>query len=494
MVSSESWDVVVIGGGSAAFEAAVACRQAGFERVLMLEKAPEDQAGGNARFSHTGFRFCYSGRDEIRAFLPDVDSDLIDRMVVPPYTHDEFIRDLDNVTGGRMDPALAEALAGESNAAVHWVREAGVPWDLAHHVVINGAFHFEPGIVVHPLGGGLGQLRAWKEIAAKTGVAVRYESPVVAVEGTFRGVGAIRVAAPGRYYEIHPRHTIVCSGGFQANREMRARYLGGHADIMKVRGSRHNTGEVLRMLIDMGARAGGHWQGAHATPIDGKAPDFEVPVRGDGMGSWTNRYYYMYGITVNSLGQRFFDEGESRQSYTYAKTGAAVLAQPGGVAYQIYDRKGAAVMKPHAESHLETKYEADRLEDLAGLTGISRDAFLHTVAEFNAACDAAVEFDPTVMDGKATKGIAPAKSNWAIRIDEPPFYAYPITGGITFTFGGLAVNSHAQVIGIQGEPIAGLYAVGDVAGIFFHNYPSCTGQTRNAVFALKAAKHAAAQA
>jgi tricarballylate dehydrogenase len=248
---------------------------------------------------------------------------------------------------------------------------------------------------------------------------------------------------------------------------------------------------VLRTLLDVGARAAGQWQGAHATPIDGMAPDYEVPVRKDGLGSWTNRYHYMYGITVNRLGRRFFDEGESHHSYTYAKTGMAVLSQPYGVAFQIYDSTGISVMKVHAESHLDTKFEANSLEELAQKIGVNPEVLRHTVEEYNAACDPDAVFDPTRKDGNATSGLTPHKSNWAIPLEKPPFRAYPVTGGITFTFGGVEINEYAQVVGVTGRPIPGLYAVGDITGIFFHNYPSCTGQTRNAVFARRAAKHAA---
>lgn len=494
MTKSEDWDVVVIGAGSAAFESAVAARQSGAEHVLMVEKADEAEAGGNARFSHTGFRFCYSGPEDIRPFLPDVDPGVFERMAIPPYTREDYLDDLNSVTDGRIDPDLAAAIADDSNEAVNWMRECGIEWDLGHHIIINGALHFEPGIVVHPAGGGLGQLKGWKRIAAEQGVRVRYNSAVTGISGSVAGIDAIRVNTPDGPQEIRAKAVIACSGGFQANREMRARYLEGQTDLMKVRGSRHNTGEVLRLMLDAGARSAGHWQGAHATPIDGSAPEYEVPVRSDGMGSWTNRYYYMYGITVNRLGRRFFDEGESHQSYTYAKTGAAVLSQPHGTAFQIYDRRGTDVMKPHAESHLETRFQSDSLEELAKQIGINPVVFLETVREYNEACDPSAEFDATRMDGNTTKGLTPPKSNWAMPIETPPFSAYPVTGGITFTFGGVEIDANAQVVGITGRPIPGLYAVGDITGVFYHNYPSCTGQTRNAVFARRAARHAAGAA
>jgi tricarballylate dehydrogenase len=265
---------------------------------------------------------------------------------------------------------------------------------------------------------------------------------------------------------------------------MRARYLGPNADLMKVRGSRHDTGEVLMMTLGLGAKAAGHWQGAHATPIDSTYPDVEI-------GSKANRYGYPYGITVNSLGQRFFDEGEARHSYTYAKTGWAVLSQPGAVAYQIYDQKTIPLLGTRYE--FSTPIEANTIDELAQKISIEPAVLNHTIREFNNAARKDIPFDATKLDGKCTEGITPKKSNWSNSIDQPPYWAFSITGGVTFTFGGLQINESAQVLNTSGNPIRGLYASGDIVGLFFHNYPSCTGQTRNVVFSRLAGRHAAAQ-
>jgi tricarballylate dehydrogenase len=274
---------------------------------------------------------------------------------------------------------------------------------------------------------------------------------------------------------------------------MRARYLGPNADLMKVRGSRHNTGEVLHALLALGAKAAGHWQGAHMSPIDGKAPDVETPVRSDGRGNTMNRYDYQFGITVNALGQRFFDEGEAKHAYTYAKTGRAVLQQPGGVAYQIYDQTGIDLFR-HGRDYPATMVEAATLPELARKIAVEPEPFMRTVEEFNKACRSDVSFMPGELDGKSTVGISPRKSNWAEPLLRGPFRAYPITAGVTFTFGGVKVDTQARVINTTDEPIRGLYASGDVIGLFFHNYPSCTGQTRNVVFSYLAGRNAAAMA
>jgi len=491
MAEKENCDVIIIGGGSAAFESAVSARQSGAEKVIMLEKAPESEYGGNARFSHTGFRFCHEGRDEIRAFIPDIDANLYDAMEIKPYTGAEFIGDLNRVTEGLIDEDLAQMLTTESNAAAHWALETGIKWIPEKYATVKGRHHFEPGRVIQTLGGGKGQLEQWREIASRLGIDIRFESRVSAVYGNSRRMDGVRVSSEAGEYDLISNATVACAGGFQANPEMRARYLGDNADLLKVRGSKHDTGEVLNMIMAIGARATGHWQGAHQTPIDAGAPRFETPVREDGRGNTMNRYDYCHGITVNSLGQRFFDEGETFHSYTYAKTGRAVRGQPGNIAYQIYDQKGIAMFR-HADDFAATFEESGSISELAGKVGLNPEILVDTVAQYNAAVADDVPFDASKLDGKCTSGITPPKSNWAEKINEEPYRAYPVSGGITFTFGGLAVNTDSEVLNTSNQPIRGLYASGDIIGLFYHNYPSCTGQTRNLVFSRKAGINAAA--
>ncbi len=261
---TENIPVVVVGGGSAAFEAAVAAKQAGAPKVVMLEKAPEPEFGGNARFSHTGFRWVFSGPDEIRPFLPHLDDQSFARLHIPPYTAEQFHGDLQRVTRGRISKELSEVLVAQSNAAIHWMREVGIQWDIDSHVIIDGRYYFEPGMVIHPAGGvegGLGQLIQWREIALRLGIEIRYESKVAALLGNDRLIDGVRVSDANEEYEVRSSSVILCAGGFQASAEKRARYLGQNADLMKVRGSKHDTGEVLMMAIDLGAKTAGHWQG-----------------------------------------------------------------------------------------------------------------------------------------------------------------------------------------------------------------------------------------
>lgn len=301
-------------------------------------------------------------------------------------------------------------------------------------------------------------------------------------------VEGVRVAGRDGSYDLVAKAIIACSGGFQANPEMRARYLQGATDFVKVRGSRHDTGEVTRFILDLGGKPAGQWQAAHMSPIDANAPDFETPQHADGRGNTQSRYDYPFGISVNSLGLRFFDEGEAEHAYTYAKTGRAVLGQPGGVAFQIYDQKGMKLFRyPH---HTATFEEASTIAVLASKIGLEPRVLQHTVDEFNRAISEDIPFDPRQPARNKTKGLAIPKSGWANRIDVPPFRAYPVTGGITFTYGGVQIDSNAQVLSVADQPIKGLYASGDLLGLFFHNYPSFTGQTRNVVFSRIAGERA----
>jgi tricarballylate dehydrogenase len=492
-VRSESVDVIVVGAGSAAMAAALACHEGGAERVVMLEKAPEPEFGGNPRFSHSGFRWAQSGKDEIREFLPQlVDTPLWDTLEFKPYTEEQFADDVNRATRGRMDPVLRDALIGDSNSALHWLLDNGLKWEPEGSVraEVDGQVHFEPGYTVQPLGGGLGQLYMLREICLARGIELRYESKVARLHGDMYRVEGVGVDSPGGSYDLFAPATILCAGGFQASRAARARYLTVNADLMKVRGSRHNTGEVLEMAVALGASTAGQWQLGHSSVVDANSPDYEL------LHSKYNRYSYMYGIMVNSLGERYVDEGSNFRMLTYARLGWVTLAQPEGTCYQIFDQKivaqdgeGNRVFR-ESYRHAPEVFEADTIAELARKMQIDPVRLARTVEQFNDSSPDDIPFRPDTRDGKATVGLELPKSNWANRIDKPPFVAYPITAGITFTFGGLEINADAQVLNTGARPIAGLYASGDIVGLFYNGYVGSTGQTRNVVFSRRAARHA----
>ena len=486
---NETADVIVVGCGSAAFAAAIATKELGADRVLMLEKAPEDEFGGNPRWSHSGFRWVQSGADEVREFLPDLSDEEFAKAIIKPYRPEDMKGHLTRATRGRMNPDLLNLIVDNSNAGIHWLRDVGLKWQLDLKLQVDGMYHFEPGYTIHPQGGGLGQLEQLRAIALGMGIEIRYDSKVSALLGHSRKIEGVSVVDPNGLYDVTAPTVILCSGGFQANPEMRARYLPPNADLMKVRGSRHNTGEVLQMALAMGAAPSGQWSLGHSSLVSADGPAYSL------IGKQYSRYSYTWGISVNTSGRRYCDEGENLRMMTYAKMGWKALGEPDGMAWQVFDSKvnnheGGTLLRSGYRAGGES-YEAETIAELADLIGVPAAVLEHTVKEFNTSIEHdAADFDPTGLDGRSTTGLMPPKSNWAVAIDTPPYLAYPVTAGVTFTFGGLHVNTDAQVLNVTGDPIEGLYASGDIMGIFYNGYVGSTGQTRNVVFSRQAAAHA----
>jgi tricarballylate dehydrogenase len=286
---------------------------------------------------------------------------------------------------------------------------------------------------------------------------------------------------------------VLACGGFEANPEWRARYLGPGWELAKVRGTRYNVGDGLKMALDIGACPYGNWSGRHAVSWERHAPEFgEVERSHD-----PYRHSYPLSIMINAEGRRFVDEGADFYNYTYAKYGAEVLNQTGQFAYQVFDAKVKPLLHKEYSGRNVTRHTGNSLEELAGkLEGVDAKAFLKTVREYNAAVRAGVPFNHAARDGRCTVGLAPEKSNWANTLDTPPFEAYGVTCGITFTFGGLRINHETgQVLDVHFHPIPGLYAAGEmVGGLFYFNYPAGTGLVSGLVFGRIAGNGAAAAA
>jgi tricarballylate dehydrogenase len=272
---------------------------------------------------------------------------------------------------------------------------------------------------------------------------------------------------------------------------MRLRYLGSGWDLVKVRGTRFNMGTMLVQALLAGAQPAGHWEGCHAAPIDAAAP----AVGDRRMTDKYSRYSFPYSLMVNVRGERFVDEGEDQVWLTYAKTGSAVRAQPSGVAFQLFDQQTVHLLEPRYSTGAPV--QADGIAELAGKLGVPAAALEHTVREFNAAVpqDAAARFNAFANDGLcALPEGQPPKSNWALPLDRPPYIAYPVACGITFTYGGLKVNTEARVLDTEGRPMPGLFATGEIIGDFFYfNYGAGTGLMRGAVFGRIAGAQAAAE-
>ena len=485
------YDVIVVGGGNAAFCAALAAREH-CDRVLVLERAPEEEAGGNSRFTAGLLRVTYRGVDDIRRLIPDLSEEEISSTDFGAYTEEQFLDDMARVTEYRCDPDLTEVLVRQSLPTALWMRSKGVRFTAAwgrQAFKVEGRFKFWGGLAVEAVGGGPGLVDSLTQAARKSGIDIWYESRAVSLIAYDDGIHGVILKKAGKTVEVKGRSVVLAAGGFQANTEWRTRYLGPGWELAKVRGTRFNTGDAIRMALDIGAQPTGNWSGCHAVAWERNAPEFGDLAVGDQF----QKHSYPWGIYINAEGKRFVDEGADFRNYTYAKYGRVVLQQPGQFAWQIFDGKVKHLLRDEYKIRQVTKRVANTLPELVSvLDDVNADAALKEIQNYNAAVRTDIPFNPNVKDGRRTEGLAVPKSNWANTIDTPPFEAYAVTCGITFSFGGLRINTDAQVINSDGQPMRGLYAAGElVGGIFWFNYPGGSGLTNGAVFGRIAGANAA---
>src|SRR6266705_3263730 len=490
---SQVWDVIVVGGGNAALCAALSAKKTA-KRVLVLERAPEAEAGGNSRLTAGLMRIVYNGADDLGRLI-ELSREEIERTDFGTYTAEQFLDDMARVTEYLCDPDLTEALVKQSFPTALWMRKKGVRFTAAwgrQAFKIDGRFKFWGGLTLEAIGGGPGLVESLTQIAKKNGIEIWYSARVVSLIADDEGVHGGVVKRAGKTTEVKGKAVVLAAGGFQANPEWRTRYLGPGWELAKVRGTRFNTGDVIRMALAIGAAPTGNWSGCHAFAWERNAPELVDLAVGDQF----QKHSYPWGIYINAEGKRFVDEGADFRNYTYAKYGRVILNQPGQFAWQIFDAKVKGQLRDEYRIKQVTKVAANTLEELvAKLDDVNADAALREIKAYNAAVRTDIPFNPNVKDGRRTQGLAINKSNWANTIDTPPFEAYAVTCGITFTFGGLRINTDAQVISTDGEPIPGLYAAGElVGGIFWFNYPGGSGLTNGAVFGKIAGASAAKQA
>ena len=490
-MSAPAADVIVVGAGNAAFCAALSAREWG-AKVLMLEAAPEEESGGNSRFTAGSIRVVYHGVEDIRTLVPDLTPAEIESTDFGTYTAAQFFDDMARVTQHRADPDLVELLVTHSFATLNWMREQGVrfiPIYGRQAFKVGGRFKFWGGLTVETVGGGPGLVAMLTDAARKRGIGIRYQTRALDLLYDGSRIEGVRVREDGALRELRAQSVVLACGGFEANPEWRTRYLGPGWDVAKVRGSRFNTGDGIRMALEIGASARGNWSGCHAVQWEMNAPEFGDLAVGDQF----QKHSYPFGILINADGKRFVDEGADFRNYTYAKYGRVVLEQPGQFAWQIFDGKVKHLLRDEYKIRQVTKVTANTIEEFAQkLEGVNATEFLKTVKEWNAAVRTDVPFDPNVKDGRCTLGLAVNKSNWANAIDTPPFEGYAVTCGVTFTFGGLRINDDAAVLNTDCRPIQGLYAAGElVGGLFYFNYPGGTGLMSGAVFGRRAGASAA---
>ena len=486
------YDVIVVGGGNAAFAAAVSARENGAKRVLVLEKAPRDKRGGNTHFSGAVFRFIYDDVSQLDRFVPSAEKDYPGfHKGVQPYPVAVFRDDLMKVTQGRSDPELAGILIENSYDTMCWLQDTGKHhFELAVSVMgvkVGNEYKWPRGAMIRTEHEGVGLSKTWFETAEKMGIEIRYETGAHRLTQAESGrVTGVVARGPDGFATLGAKAVVLACGGFETNPEWRLRYLGAPWDHAKVRGSNFNYGDGLKMALDIGAMPWGHWSGCHATPIVATASDYGVQNLTDK----TNRLSYFLGVMINVEGRRWVDEGADINSFTYAKYGGMILKQPRSLVYQIFDSKVASILEPRYST--SEPFRSDTLEGLVKQLDVDREQAMKTLKEYNAAAGAGGPFNPAVLDGLHTQGIEPKKSNWAQKLDTPPYLSWPVTGGITFTFGGLKVTKDAQVVATDWKPIPGLYTCGEmVGGLFHYNYPLGTGLMSGAVFGRIAGRSAA---
>jgi len=503
MAGEPRYDVIVVGGGNAALNAALAARHH-TERVLLLERAPAWMRGGNSR--HT--------RD-IRAA-----HDGIPRYTTGTYPVEEFLDDLQRVGGGRADPELARLVVRESKTLFQWMSEHGVRWQPA----LKGTLHLSRTNLFF-LGGGKALVNTYYQTAARMGVEVRYEAcvdellldgtrvegvvvkrdgarevlrarAVVVASGGFEanlgwlkeywGEAAENYIVRGTPYNdglvLRARAVVVASGGFEANLGWLKEYWGEAAENYIVRGTPYNDGLVLRLLIDYGAEVVGDPRAFHGVALDARAPKF------DG-GIVTRLDSVPFGIVVNRHCQRFYDEGEDFWPKRYAIWGGLIARQPGQIAYSIFDAR----MLDQFITSLYRPYEAPTIRELAVQLGLDPEALHATVETYNRHASRTGTFNPAVLDDCATRGLTPPKSHWAVPIEVPPFYAYPLRTGVTFTYMGVRVDERTRVQLKAGPPMANLFAAGEImsGNILSSGYLAGFGLTIGTVFGRIAGREAA---
>ena len=484
-----NYDVVVVGAGNAALCAAIAAKEKGAQ-VLVLERGPVGKRGGNSFFTDGAIRVAYNNLDSIRKIIPSITDEEAAKIVMPQYDQSDFHNDLMRVTEGKSDTTLANQLISKSYETILWMSNLGIKFELNENQSFeqDGKRHFWGGLPLKTENKGVGLIQKLFEKVENLGIDVWYDSRAIELITDQHQIKGVVIEQKDKLISVNTPSVILACGSFEANKKMRIEHLGEEWEKAIVRGTEFNTGDGITMALAVGAQKYGEWSGCHSIGTDYNAPkvgDFKKP------GDIYKKSSFPLGLMVNREGNRFVDEGADFRNYTYAKYGREVLKQPGQIAFQVFDAQVRPLLRKEYNLEEATFYKADHLEELAEFMSVDKEQFLKTISEYNAAVQEG-DYNPTVKDGKGTIGITPPKTNWALQLNQAPYYAYPLTCGITFAFGGLHVNQDAEVLNKDGEPITGLFAAGEmIGGIFYKNYPGGSGLMSGAVFGKLAGTAAA---
>lgn len=488
------WDVVVVGSGNAALCAGIAACENG-SKVLMVEKAGSDMAGGNTKYTAGAMRFSYNSSEDLLPLLANPNDPRIERTDFGSYSAENFQRDLLSFNDGASLTKEQQILVSQSYDTINWLAGHGVTYDpiwARQSFEKDGKIIFWGGLTLEAKNEGVGIFEMELAAFEKLGGELRYNSEFKSLNRIDGKVTGITLSSGEK---INSNAVILACGGFESNDDMRSALIGPEWSVAKVRGTPHNTGDGLRAAWDLGAQRHGRFDGCHATPMDFFMKNYgNLDIPHCERKNYRKISYFL-GVMLNENGERFVDEGSNFRNYTYAQFGKAVLKQPGHRAWQIFDSKVFDLMYGEYR-FFDAKYEEANtlLELLQKCDGIDVLAAEETLKEFNQGVRHTISFDPTIKDGKFSCSGGLKKSNWAQALDEPPYRAYPVTGGITFTYGGVQVSARAEVLNKNGDPILGLYACGEmVGGVFLGGYPGGSGLTSGAVFGRLAGRNAAGQ-
>jgi tricarballylate dehydrogenase len=456
---SRTYDVLVLGGGNAALTAAITARRAGLS-VLVLECSPKDFRGGNSRHTRN-LRCMHAGPADV---LTDV------------YPEEEYWQDLVRVTGGRTHEELARMAIRQSADCRAWMVEHGVRFQPS----LRGTLHLSRTNAFF-LGGGKALVNAYYRTAGGLGIEIAYDADVRDLTFQDRRFTSAIFVQHGATHEVRAKAVVAAAGGFESNVAWLKDVWGEVADNFLIRGTPYNMGRVLRALIDRGVKPVGDPTQCHAVACDARAPKFDggIITRVDAIS---------LGIVVNKDAARFYDEGEDFWPKRYAIWGRLVARQPDQMAFSIIDAKAMGSFVPPVYPPIQ----APSIRELAQALNLDPVAFEATVTTFNHSVRSG-RFDHAILDDCITVNLTPPKSHWARRLDTPPFFAYPLRPGITFTYLAVTVNERAQVIMQDDKPAENIFAAGEImaGNILGQGYLAGIGMTIGTVFGRIAGREAA---
>ena len=474
--------VIIVGSGNAALSAGIAALEKG-AMVTIYEKADNKMAGGNTKYTAGAMRFAYDNGDQLKEFLKNPNDERIEKTDFGSYTEEKFKSDLLNFNDGRPLSSEQKILVSKSLETIQWLSSHNVKFEPIYSrqsFLKDGKHVFWGGLTLAVENEGVGLFEQELSAFISLGGKIYYNSAITKLIYDEHRVKGVVV----NNKNIESDSVILASGGFEANEELRKSYIGDQWVKAKVRGTPNNTGDGLKMALEIGAVKHGLYDGCHATPMDLHMKDFGGLDLEPSERKNYRKICYFLGIMINAKGKRFLDEGKNFRNYTYAQYGRKVIEQPNNFAWQIFDSKVFNLLYEEYRFHDAHFVEGDSIEELISkMDGIDKQETKNTINEYNHSVNSSTTFDPTILDGKSTEGLEIKKSNWAQKIDKGPFRAFPVTGGITFTYGGLKVDKNGSVLDNNDNRIKGLFACGElVGGVFFNGYPGGSGLTSGAVF------------